>query len=75
MAIPRARGVGRPLVAGSPQERCDLVLDSALQDELCTEASDGAEGIGVPEAAGEDRFDGSLDLDAGAILWSTAWVS
>src|SRR5664280_3260790 len=48
MAIPRARGVGRPLVAGSPQERCDLVLDSALQDELCTEASEGAEGIGSP---------------------------
>ena len=65
MAVARARGIGRPLVAGPAQERCHLVLDRALEDELGTQAAKGAEGTGVGEAAGQDRFDGGLDLDAG----------
>jgi hypothetical protein len=36
-----------------------------LQDELGTQAAEGGEGIGIAEARGESRLDGSLDLDAG----------
>jgi hypothetical protein len=62
-AIAGARGIRRPLVAGPAQEDGHLVLDRPLEDELSTQATEGAEGIGIPETTGEHRLDGCLDLD------------
>ena len=65
VTVARARGIGRPLVSGAPEEDRDLVLDRPLEDELGSETPEGAQSIGIGKAAGQDRFDGGLDLDAG----------
>ena len=43
MAVPGARCLGRPFVAGAPQEGRHLVLDRALEDELGAEAPELAQ--------------------------------
>ena len=63
--VARAPGVGRPRVAGAPEEDRDLVLDGALEDELRSEAAEGAQSIGAVDPIEQDRLDGFLDLDAG----------
>jgi hypothetical protein len=65
MAIARARGVGRSLVAQAPEEGRHLVLDRPLEDQLGAQPTDGGQGVGIAKAAGEHRFDGGLDLGAG----------
>jgi hypothetical protein len=65
VTVAGTRGIGGPLIARAPEEDGHLVLDRPLEDELGTQATEGGEGIGITEAAGEHRLDGSLDLDAG----------
>ena len=63
--VARAPGIGRPLEAGPAQEGRCFLLDRPLEDELGSETPEGAQSIGIGKAAGQDRFDGGLDLDAG----------
>ena len=47
-AVARSRGVGGPGIAGAPQERLELVLDRALEDELGTQAPSSPSWSGPP---------------------------
>jgi hypothetical protein len=65
VAVPGARCLGRPLVAGAPQEGRHLVLDRALEDELGAEAPELAQLVGTADPIEQDQLDGFLDPGAG----------
>ena len=64
-AVAGTCGVGRPRVAGPPQEGLELVLDRPLEDELGAQAAELAQLVGAAGPAEQGRLDGGLDLDAG----------
>ena len=65
MAVARARRLGRPLVAGTPEEGRHLVLDGALEDELGSQAPELAQLVGAADPTEQHLLDGFLDPGAG----------
>jgi hypothetical protein len=63
-AVARARRPGRPLVPGPAEERLDLFVDGASEDQARAEPAELAEPGRVLYAIKRQRFD--LDLDPGA---------
>jgi hypothetical protein len=59
--------------AGAAQERRELVLDGSLEDEPRAQPAELSEPVGLLEPMEQSGLDRGLDLDAGAILRSTAW--
>jgi hypothetical protein len=65
VAVPGSGGRLRSLVAGSAEERLELVLDGPLEDEPGAEATELTEPVRLLEPIEQDRLDCGLDLDAG----------
>ena len=69
MTVARTGGLGRPFVAGSPEEGGDLLLDGALDDELGAQAAELTQAIGIVEPIEEHLLDGFLDPGTRGYPW------
>ncbi len=65
MAVARAAGRLRPLVAGAVEEGGDLLVHAALDDELGAQPSQLGELIDLPRSLAQQNLDGSLNPLAG----------
>jgi hypothetical protein len=73
VTVARAGRLGRPRVAGPPEEGRQLVLDHPLKNELGAQASKLAQLVGAADPLEQDRLDGFLNPVLGAILRPTPW--
>jgi hypothetical protein len=60
-AVPGARCIGRPLVAGTPEEGRHLVLDGPLEDQLGAEAPELTQLVGAADPTEQHLLDGIRD--------------